>query len=101
MADETLKDLQARARELDVAGRSSMDAAELTAAIAAEEARLAGTPPPRTDAQTSEAALDAADETAPAPGTPDEVGRPELASVAEARAANRNPRVIGAETQED
>lgn len=72
LSDATKKELQARAAELDVAGRSSMTADELRAAIA--------------NAESNDIP----------PGTPDETGRPELASVAEQRAANRNPRRVGA-----
>jgi hypothetical protein len=94
----TLDELQKQARDLQIAGRSSMSRDELVTAIAnATGVQTAG--------QTSAAAVAAADETAPKPGTPDEVGRPELLDVAAKRAADRKPRrVIGADdtaTQED
>lgn len=105
MAEHTLEQLRDRARELEIAGRSSMNAEQLAAAIDLAE----GTAPaeePATDAQASGAAIAAApdvDATEPVlePSTPQQVGRPDLLALAERRAANRNPRVIGAETQED
>jgi hypothetical protein len=87
MADQTLEQLRKRATELEIPGRSKIkdDADALAHAIAAREAELAaqgegeGVPP------------------APEPATPDESGRPDLLDVAQTRASNRNPRVIGAE----
>lgn len=72
----TKAELLERARALEVDGRSKMDVDELAAAIADAEAARQG------DLQ---------------PGTPDEVGRPELVHVAQTRAANRKARrrVIG------
>lgn len=106
MSDEpTLKDLRERAGELEIEGRSSMDREALEAAIAkAERNAQSGVthrPTQRTDAQTSTAGLAASGDPAPEPGTEEEVGRPVLSSVAEDRAANRKPRVIGAANQED
>lgn len=72
LSDATAKDLQALAADLDVRGRSRMSADELRDAIATARAN-----------------------TVP-PGTPAETGRPELVEVAEQRAANRNPRRVGA-----
>jgi hypothetical protein len=104
----TLEELRARASELDIPGRSKMGREDLTAAIAEAEAAGGddgGTQPgaqdaPVTDAQTSTAGIAAAGQTL-TPGTPEEVGRDDLVELAQARAANRNPRVIGATTQED
>lgn len=80
--ETTLEDLRKRASELDIPGRSKMDAEELAAAIATAEDR-------------GPMAADVDDDVI-APGTPEEVGRPEAIDVAEKRAANRNPRVVGA-----
>lgn len=79
--EPTLEQLRKRAGELDVQGRSKMDAGELAAAIAAAE--------------------DDARRTGGDPAPPEIVGRPPLVELAEQRAANRNPRVIGAPNQED
>lgn len=100
----TLKALQERAAELGVEGRSSMTKDELVAAIASAETAAAGhipaSPPEDSTAPSSappaEPALDPRE-----PSPADVVGRPELVDVAQERAANRNPRVIGAPTQED
>lgn len=73
LSDLTLEQLRKRASELDITGRSKMDADELAGAIAS--ATVNEVPP----------------------GTPEETGRPELASIAESRAANRNPRRVGAD----
>lgn len=72
LSDAPKKELEAIAAELDIPRRSRMSADELRDAIVA-----------------------ARDNSIP-PGTPDQTGRPELQSVAEERAANRNPRRIGA-----
>lgn len=104
--------LQDRAGELNIAGRGSMNKAALAHAIA--EAEAAGAidhgPTPPEAGQTGPSEPPAPTTAAPAdddvqPGTPEEVGRPELLEVAEAQAAHRaaTMRVIGAppETQED
>lgn len=74
LSDATVPELKARASELEIVGASKMKRDELIEAIAVAE---------NNDIP---------------PGTPGETGRPELASVAEQRAANRNPRRIGATT---
>lgn len=94
----TKAELLDRARELEVPGRSSMSADELAAAIADSEAETRPT--------IDVVHLDGSTETVPDPlappapehGTPEEVGRPPLVEVAEARAARReeSTRVIGA-----
>lgn len=89
-----LEALQARAAALDVDGRSSMDADELVAAIAAAEANL----PPRTPGQVSAAGVSANTRLGedPPPGTPEEVGRPDLLEVALERGKRTPFREIGA-----
>lgn len=111
--EPTLTELRDRARELKIDGRTQMDRDELVAAIDQAEANAGDTaggtnpagvtqrPTARTDAQSSTAGLVASGDTAPAPGTAEEVGRPDLTDVAAERAATRKPRVIGAENQED
>lgn len=79
--EPTLEQLRKRAGELGVEGRSKMDREELVPAIAAAEASAAAT--------------------GGDPGTPEQTGRPELRELAEGRAANRNPRVIGAPDSEE
>jgi hypothetical protein len=94
-ADEgpTLEELQAHARELKVEGRSKMDKAELAAAILASQ-RV----PSAGAGGDGDAGAGAGAGEAPVlePSPPDVVGRPPLASLAQERASNRNPRVIGA-----
>lgn len=94
------EDLLERARELDVKGRTKMDADELAAAIADAEAAAGARPTidvVHLDG-TSETVVDPLAPPAPEHGTPEEVGRPPLVDVAEARAAKREAsmRVIGA-----
>lgn len=79
--EPTLEQLRKRAGELDVQGRTKMDAEELTAAIATAEASAAAT--------------------GGDPAPLDVVGRPPLRELAEERAAKRNPRVIGAPNPEE
>lgn len=84
-------ELDTMARTLDVKGRSSMDAPALAQAIADAERSIAE----REDAERRAAAGELE------PGTPEEVGRPDLIQVAEERAAARKPhRVIGADPTE-
>lgn len=72
VSDATLAELRAEAADLGIEGRSKMDRDELVGAIASANANVVP------------------------PGTPEETGRPELVELAEARAANRNPRRLGA-----
>lgn len=72
LSDATVPELKARAAELEIVGASRMKRDDLVTAIAAAESNDIP------------------------PGTPAETGRPELSSVAEQRAANRNPRRVGA-----
>lgn len=92
MSEPTLKSLRDRAAELEISGRSTMDAGELVDAIAAAEAAKAQ--------QVANATVDV-----PAvPELPDPavVGRPALADVATERAVRRaaTRRVLDA-AQED
>lgn len=107
--DRTVEQLLERARELDVAGRSSMNRDELAAAVAAAEALVGpgSTTPagadPATAGQVSTAGLVAVQDD-PEPATPEQTGRPSLLDLAIARADSRQlARVVGtdpAETQE-
>jgi hypothetical protein len=96
-AEPTKADLLEHAAELEIDGRSSMTKDELAAAIAAEEARLAGHRAAGPSGNVDETPAGGDPGNGPTEPTPDDVvGRPPLASLAEERAANREPRVIGA-----
>lgn len=107
--EPTLEQLRKRAAELDVEGRSSMNKDQLTAAIAdaeraaelaaAEEAKAAEADKRRREAAAK--GLVPGITADPEPSPPAVTGRPPLSELAAERAANRNPRVIGAAPQED
>lgn len=92
--EPSLEELQARAKALDVEGRSSMDRDELVAAIATTEANL----PPATPGQASAGGVTANAEHGDElqPGTPEEVGRPDLLEVAQERGQRTPFRELGA-----
>lgn len=99
--DQTAKDLSQLASELGIPGRGSMDKAELARAIAEAEAEAGPTGTVTIGGQTHTVDRVAGDgsgvvELDLEPGTPDEVGRPDLLDTALTRAADRRPaRVIG------
>lgn len=89
------------ATELDVDGRSKLGHADLADAVLKAEAAQAVNAAAADERERVTAALEAAPPTSAElelePGTPDEVGRQDLITVAQERAASRKPaRVIGA-----
>jgi hypothetical protein len=83
-SEPTLADLQDRARELDIEGRSSMNKEEIETAIA--EAEAAATSEPEGPAE-----VEAPEETS---------GRPPLAEVAEERVTTRRVRKLAPREEE-